>query len=344
MVTLVTGATGFVGSAVVRKLLDRGESVRVLVRRNANRANIKNLNVSVAVGDVLDRQSLRKSMQSVESLYHVAADYRLWSHNKTEIFNANVTGTGNVLEAAADAGVGKIVYTSSVCTLASFDDGTIADENSVATQEQMLSGYKESKFVAEKVAHAWAHRGLPITIVNPSTPIGPRDVKPTPTGRMIRDAAIGAMPAFVDTGLNFVHVDDVANGHLLAHDKGRLGERYILGGFNISLKSLLTLISTITGRTPPKFELPRKSLYPIAYAAEAIAQFTRCEPLITVNGLRLAKKKMYFSSAKAQRELGYTFGALAPALADAISGFGIPTPGRIPNDENCRENAWLQSQ
>ena len=328
MVTLVTGASGFVGSAVVRQLIAHGERVRAFVRPTSKLENINGLDIEVAIGNITDPVSLRSAMRGVASVYHVAADYRLWAADQSELYRTNVDGVENVMRAAGDAGVSRIVYTSSVCTMMAGEDGSLSNESSFADRSEMIGGYKESKFLGEAVAMSWSAKGLPVVVVNPSTPIGPRDLKPTPTGRMIRDAALGRMPAFVDTGLNFVHVDDVAMGHLQAHDKGRIGERYILGGYNISLRDLLILISDITGRERPKLKLPRRAIYPVAIFAEAIARINKKEPIITRNGLRLAKKKMYFSSAKAQREIGYRFNPLTPAIVEAIAAFGIATPGR----------------
>ena len=323
MVALVTGATGFVGSAVIRKLLERGERVRALVRRNSDLSNVSDLDLDIVAGDLCDEASLNSAMRGVKSLYHVAADYRLWAANEKDIFETNVVGTNNILRAAIRAGVGRIVHTSSVCTLGLGGNGEVSDETAEGSRAEMIGAYKLSKYLAEQNAINFARAGAPIVIVNPSTPIGPRDIKPTPTGRMVQEAAEGKMPAFVNTGLNFVHVDDVATGHLLAHDRGCIGERYILGGYNLSLKSLLWLIADLCGRSPPKVQLPRRTIYPIALIAEAVAKVNAKEPLVTINGLRLAKRFMYFSSAKAQRELGYAFRPMRDALSDAISGFGI---------------------
>ncbi|MBI1366835.1 MAG: NAD-dependent epimerase/dehydratase family protein [Alphaproteobacteria bacterium] len=327
MVILVTGATGFVGSAVARKLLRRGEKVRALTRGAGECPNLADLDVERVVGDLRDPVSLDAAMQGVDSVYHVAADYRLWARNDREIFESNVVGTDNLIRAAMKRDVARIVYTSSVCTLGASHDGAPADETSSATKSDLIGAYKKSKFIAEKLACDWARKGAPIVIVNPSTPIGPRDIKPTPTGRMILEAGLGRIPAFVNTGLNFVHVDDVAEGHLLAHDKGRIGEKYILGGYNLSLRSLLWLIADMTDRKPPKIELARRAIYPVAFVAETIAHVTNREPLVTVNGLRLAKKMMYFSSNKAQRELGYKTGPLRRAIADALIWFGVEPVG-----------------
>ncbi|HXI87678.1 MAG TPA: hopanoid-associated sugar epimerase [Parvularculaceae bacterium] len=335
MVVLVTGATGFIGSAVARKLLERREDVRVLARPGSDSSNLEGLRVDRICGDLLDRRSLRKAMRGVEAVYHVAADYRLWCPDEKKLCQTNIDGTENIILAAAEAGARRIVYTSSVCTLGAREDGEPADETSCASEKDLIGAYKRSKFFAEMRALDLAAKGAPVVIVNPSTPIGPRDVKPTPTGRMVRDAGLGRIPAFVDTGLNFVHVDDVAAGHLLAHDKGRLGEKYILGGYNLALRSILALISNLVDRPPPRIELPRLALYPIAYLAEAVAAINRKEPLLTVNGLRLSRKMMYFTSAKAQRELGYAVGSLEQALADALISFGVPVQLSRLRHLNC---------
>lgn len=326
MTILVTGATGFVGSAIVRKLRARGEKVRVLVRGGSDRANLAGQEVDYATGDLLDPHSLAQAARGAAAVYHVAADYRLWSSDDRAIYDVNVNGTENVLRAAAEAGAERIVYTSSVCTLGLTRNGVPANEETPVSISAMVGAYKTSKFLAENVARDWATRGAPVIIVNPSTPIGPGDVKPTPTGRMIRDAMLGRMPAFVDTGLNFVHVDDVAEGHILAHDRGRVGERYVLGGSNLSLRAMLELIAQLMGRTPPQIALPRRLLYPIALAAEVVARVTGEEPLVTVNGLRLAKKHMYFSSMKAEAELGYAARPVREAVRDAIVWFGAALP------------------
>ncbi len=332
MVAFVTGASGFVGSALVRLLIGRGEQVRVLLRAGSDPANLAGLDVEIAIGDLCDPVSLARATRGAQSVYHVAADYRLWSRRDEDIFRSNVDGTDNVLRAAAEAGAKRIVYTSSVCTLGVHSDGVPADEETPVCEKMMIGAYKRSKFLAEEKAREWVARGAPIVIVNPSTPIGPRDIKPTPTGLLVKQGALGQMPAYVNTGLNFVHVDDVAAGHLLAHDKGRVGQRYILGGYNLSLRSLLWLIADLVGRPPPEAEIPRLAIYPVAFVAEAISRITGRAPLATVNGVRLAKKLMYFTSAKAQAELGYSFRPLRETLYEAIASFGVPLRG-------CRQSA-----
>jgi len=323
MTTLVTGATGFVGSAVVRHLLAAGEVVRVLAREGGDRRNIAGLEVELATGDLRDEASLKRAVQGCKALYHVAADYRLWIPKPAEIYDTNVAGSRNLLRAAAEAGVERIVYTSSVATLGLYPDGTPSDEATPVGLGDMVGHYKRSKYLAEEEVHRLiAEEGLPAVIVNPSTPIGPRDVKPTPTGRIIVEAASGRVPAFVDTGLNVVHVDDVAAGHLLAFERGRVGERYILGGRNMSLAEILTVVAAEVGRKPPTIRLPHGLIVPMAYAAEAWARtFGRGEPFVTVDGLRMSKKWMFFSSAKAESALGYRARPAEAALRDAIAWF-----------------------
>lgn len=323
MTTLVTGATGFVGSAVARHLLAAGQSLRVLARDEGDRSNIAGLEVELAIGDLRDAASLKRAVRGCTALYHVAADYRLWIPRPEEVYETNVTGSRNLLRAAAEAGVERMVYTSSVATLGLHADGTPSDEATPVRLSDMVGHYKRSKYLAEREVHRLiAEEGLPVVIVNPSTPIGPRDVKPTPTGRIIVEAASGRMPAFVDTGLNVVHVDDVAAGHLLAFGKGRVGERYILGGRDMKLAEILAVVAAEVGRKPPTVRLPHGLIVPLAYAAEAWARLFRLkEPFITVDGLRMSKKRMFFSSAKAQAELGYRARPPEAALHDAIAWF-----------------------
>ena len=323
MTILVTGATGFVGSAVLRKLLERGQQVVALARPGSDRRNLEGLSVRVAEGDLTDRASLKAALKGCSGLFHVAADYRLWTRHPERMFAANVEGSRNILLAAADAGVSRMVYTSSVATLGIHSDGTPSDEKTPVVFENMIGPYKQSKFRAEEeVSRLIREHKLPVVIVNPSTPIGPRDIKPTPTGRMIVEAASGKMPAFVDTGLNVVHVDDVAVGHLLAFDAGEVGERYVLGAEDMTLQAILGEIAAIVKRRPPKVKIPHNMILPIAYAAEAWTRLSGGdEPFVTVDGIRMAKKKMFFSSAKAGRELGYAPRPARQALGDAVSWF-----------------------
>ncbi|MDP6706891.1 MAG: NAD-dependent epimerase/dehydratase family protein [Alphaproteobacteria bacterium] len=322
MTTLVTGATGFVGAAVARTLAAAGETVRVLVRATSDRRNLASLEVEIAEGDLLDAASLRRAVDGCAKLYHVAADYRLWVPRPEEIYAVNVEGTTALIRAAKEAGVERIVYTSSVATLGSNADGQPADEATPVTLADMIGHYKRSKFQAEaEVRRLVAEEGAPVVIVNPSAPIGPGDVRPTPTGRMVLEAAAGKMPAYVDTGLNVVHVDDVAAGHLLADAHGRIGERYVLGGRDMLLREILETIARIAGTKPPKVRLPHNAILPVAYAAEWWARLTGAEPFVTVDGVNLAKKRMFFSSAKATAELGYQARPAEEALADAVAWF-----------------------
>jgi dihydroflavonol-4-reductase len=318
-IVLVTGASGFVGSAVARKLSRRGYEVRLLVRATSPRTNL--FDAEIVEGDMLDGKSVRRAMQGARYLFHVAADYRLWARDREEIVRNNRDGTRTVMEAALAEGVEKIVYTSSVATLKPIA-GQSVDETSRHDAQSAIGAYKRSKVVAEQIVeHLIATQNLQATIVSPSTPIGPRDVKPTPTGRILVEAATGRMPAYVDTGLNLVHVDDVAEGHLLALDKGRIGERYILGGQDATLAEMLRVIAGLSNRKPPRVNLPRGPLYPLAYAAEAFASLTGKEPLFTVDALRMSEHHMFFSSAKAERELGYTARPYGQAIADALDWF-----------------------
>jgi dihydroflavonol-4-reductase len=322
MTTLVTGATGFLGSAVVRALLDRGESVRVLVRPNNNRRNIDGLDVELTEGDLNDPDSLRKAVRGCNALYHTAADYRLWARDPREIYETNVTATRRLLRLALEAGAERIVYTSSVATLGREPSGRPADEQTPVTIDDMTGHYKRSKFLAEEdVKQMVREEGISAVIVNPSTIIGPRDIRPTPTGRMVEEAARGKIPAFVDTGLNVVHVDDVATGHVQAFDHGQIGERYVLGGEDMMLREILEEIASLMGRRPPRVRLPRGVVLPVAYVAEFAARVRRSskEPLITVDGLKMSKTFMFFSSDKAKRALGYAPRPAREALADAVA-------------------------
>ena len=319
---LVTGASGFVGAAVARALLARGRKLRVLVRPQSDRRNIAGLDVEPRIGSLEDGASLAAALEGCGALYHVAADYRIWVKDERQMYRANVDGTRLLMEAALAQGVSGIVYTSSVAVLGIIGDGTPSDENTPSALADMIGPYKRSKYLAEEVVRDLVRtRGLPAVIVNPSTPVGPGDVKPTPTGRIIVDAASGKMPAFVDTGLNIVHVDDVAAGHLLAEERGTPGERYILGGEDMSLAEILKRIALLVGRKPPTIRVPIPAIWPLAVASEAWARVSGKEPLLTIDGLRMAKKKMFFSSAKAERVLGYRARPAQVALADAVAYF-----------------------
>lgn len=319
--TLVTGVSGFVGSAVARALTARGERVRGMVRASSPRANLDDFPGELVEGDLRDPQAVARAMTDARHLYHVAADYRLWAPDPEEIIRNNAATTRIVMEAALAAGVERLVYTSSVATLKPRDDAP-ANETRAATPEEAVGAYKRSKVVAERLVEDMVRtRGLPAVIVQPSTPIGPRDVKPTPTGRIIVEAANGKMPAFVDSGLNLVHVDDVAAGHLLAMERGRIGERYILGGQDVMLGDMLAEIARIVGRRPPTVRIPRAPLFPMAWINERIARITGGDPFLTVDSLKMAKYRMFFTSAKAEAELGYAARPHAQALTDAIGWF-----------------------
>jgi dihydroflavonol-4-reductase len=320
-IVLITGASGFVGSAVARDLLREGFKVRALARKSSLRKNFEGLDVEIVEGDMRDPSATRAAAKDARYVFHVAADYRLWAPDPDEIIRANVDGTRSVMQAGRDVGAERVVYTSSVATLKLHEDGRPADESRPLSEDEAIGAYKKSKVVAERLVERMVGEGLPAVIVNPSTPVGPRDVKPTPTGRIIIEAAEGRMPAYVDTGLNVVHVDDVATGHVAALKKGRIGERYILGGENLSLAELLGRIAREVGRTPPSIRIPRELIYPVAIGAEALARLTGKEPFVTLDGLRLAKYKMYFTSAKAERELGYRSRPVDDAIRDAIAWF-----------------------
>ena len=321
--TLVTGASGFVGSAVARRLVHEGFAVRALVRPGSPRFHLEGLDLEFAEGDMRDAQSVRRALAGARYVFHVAADYRLWARDRNEIFAANVEGTRNIMREAARAGVERVVYTSSVATLGSLPHGGIADESTQVGIEDMVGHYKRSKFLAEEAVRQFARESrLPVVIVNPSTPVGPGDIKPTPTGRMVLQAAAGRMPAYVDTGLNFVHVDDVARGHLLALERGTPGERYVLGGCNMTLKELLDELASITGHPAPRIRIPYRMVLPVAYAAEALARLSKGrEPFVTVDGVRLSSKKMFFRDDKARRELGHNPGPVRRGLEDAVDWF-----------------------
>ena len=323
MKTLITGASGFVGSAVVRILLKKGFKIRCLVRSSSRSENLSGLSVEVAEGDLRDPTSLDVALRGCSSLFHIAADYRLWAKDTSELYQSNVDGTLNIMRAAQKQNLSKIVYTSSVATLGINRDETPADENTPVTFSDMVGDYKKSKFLAEeKVRKMIQEESLPAVIVNPSAPIGPRDVKPTPTGRMICQAAAGKVPAFVDTGLNIVHVDDVAEGHWKAFEKGQIGERYILGGENHTLRQILFSIAKITGKKPPLFSIPHGFLLPFAYLSEMFARlFNKEDIMLTVDSLKMSKKKMFFSTDKAKNFLEYKPREAIKGIEDAINWF-----------------------
>lgn len=320
--TLVTGASGFVGSAVARTLVGAGFRLRALVRRGSPRFHLDGLDLEFVEGDIRDADSVRRAIAGARYVFHVAADYRLWARDRREIYAANVDGTRIVMREAIRAGVERVVYTSSVATLGLRPDGAPADESVALTEEEGIGAYKRSKIAAERLVERMiASEGLPAIIVNPSTPIGPRDVKPTPTGRIVVEAARGRIPGFVETGLNLVHVDDVAEGHFAALKRGIVGQRYILGGTNVVFADMLADIARLVGRKPPRLRIPRAAALPVAYAAEAMARFTGREPFATVDGIRMAAHRMFFTAAKAERDLGFRPRPYVQGLEDAIRWF-----------------------
>jgi len=321
MKVLVTGATGFVGSAVARALLAAHWRVRVLARKGSDRSNLTGLDVEVAEGDLNDPASLESAAAGCGGMFHVAADYRLGARDPSQLYRSNVEGTRNMLNAARRAGVQRVVYTSSVATIGIPADGTPGDERTPTALQNMIGHYKRSKYLAEEVVREAAREGTSIVIVSPSTPVGPGDLKPTPTGQLVLDAAAGRMPAYVDTGLNIVHVDDVAAGHLLAYERGQAGERYILGGEDMTLRQILAQIAALVGRKPPRVRLPFGVALSAAYVAEGYAKLSGRSGRITLEGVRMSRKRMFFSSARAVRELGYRWRPPVSAFEDAIRWF-----------------------
>jgi dihydroflavonol-4-reductase len=318
MTTLVTGATGFVGSHVARQLVSAGHSVRVLVRRNSNLRALESLPLDRFQGDLRDSATLDRAMQGIRRVFHVAADYRLWTRHPEEIYESNVEGTRNLLAAAQRAGVERIVYTSTVATIAVPRHGALPNEGTHTTLDEMIGHYKRSKFLAEQVAVEAAASGVPVVIVNPTAPVGSGDWKPTPTGRIIVDFLSGRMPAYVDTGLNVAAVEDVAAGHLLASEKGRVGERYILGARNMTLKQILDALSAITGRPAPRVRLPHAVALAAGYADEWFSRIAGREPEIPVDGVKMSRHRMFVESDKAGRELGYKPTPVEAALERAV--------------------------
>jgi dihydroflavonol-4-reductase len=322
MTTLVTGATGFVGSAVARALAARGHSLRLLTRATSDRRNLAGLDAEIVTGDLTDPESLSRAVAGCRYVLHVAADYRIWVPDPDAMLRANVDGSVAMVRAAAEAGAERIIHCSSVAALGQIGDGTPADEATPTNEADFIGIYKRSKYLAEKAVLELARRdGLPVVVVNPATPVGPRDIKPTPTGKMIRDAAAGRLPAYMDTGLNIVHVDDVAVGHVLALEKGVVGERYVLGGENMGLKDILTLVADVAHRRPPAIRLPETLVWPVALAMEQLARVTGIEPMITRDHLKMARKKMFYSSAKAMAALGYQPRPVRIAIEDAVAWF-----------------------
>ncbi len=322
MTTLVTGATGFVGSAVARVLLARGHQLRLLARPSSDRRNLAGLDAEVVAGDLTDPASLARATAGCRYVVHVAADYRYWVPDPESMLRANVEGTRSIMRAAQAAGAERIVHCSSVAALGLSPDGTPADETTPVDPATLITTYKRSKYLAEQAVLALVRdENLPAVVVNPAAPVGPRDIKPTPTGKMIRDAANGRIPAYIETGLNVVHVDDVAEGHALALERGRIGERYILGGENLALKDLLALVADVAGRRAPTLRLREAWVWPVALAMEGLAQITGIPPMVTRDHLRMARKMMFFSSDKAIAELGYQSRPVRQAIEDSVAWF-----------------------
>ncbi len=317
---LVTGGTGFLGAHVVRALLARGRAVRCLVRSSSRRQNLEGLSVEIVVGDVTDPASLPRAFAGVETVYHCAADYRLYASDPRALHAANVAGTENVMRAAAESGARKVVHTSSVGALGLAPDGEPADETTPVAAVSMIGHYKRSKYEAERVAERWAAR-LPVVIVNPSTPVGEYDVKPTPTGQMILDFLNRRMPAYVETGLNLVDARDVAEGHILAAERGRVGEKYILGHRNMTLKEILDTLSRLTGLPSPKLRLPYWVPLTAAAADTAVARLTGRVPRVPLEGVRMSRYRMFFDASKAVRELGLPQTPIEEALVRAVAWF-----------------------
>jgi dihydroflavonol-4-reductase len=321
MKTLVTGATGFLGSHVARQLAGRGTQVRVLMRPSSDTRAIESLEAERFIGDLRDLASLDRALAGVTRVFHVAADYRLWARNPQEIYESNVTGTRNLLEASRRAGVEKFVYTSTVATIAVPRKEGLPDESTQSSVEEMIGHYKRSKFEAEQCAMRAAEAGLPVVIVNPTTPVGPGDWKPTPTGKIVVDFLNGRMPGYVETGLNFVPVEDCAAGHLLASERGQVGERYILGGRNLTLKEVLDMLAAISGLRAPRWKFPHAVAYVAAGVDAVISSVMGREPQIPLEGVRMARHKMFVDASKATREIGFTPGPIEGALERAVGWY-----------------------
>jgi dihydroflavonol-4-reductase len=322
MKAFITGATGFVGSHVARALAAEGAELRLLVRSTSRTDNIADLNAEVARGDLRDPASLRKAMSGCEFVFHVAADYRLWVRDPEQMYRANVEGTRAVIEAAQAGGVRRVIHTSSVATMGFTSEGHIATEETPVSLKDMVGHYKRSKFMAEQAALEAGRKGANVVVVNPSTPVGEYDIKPTPTGRIIVDFLKRKFPAYVDTGLNLADVKEVARGHLLAMEKARPGERYILGGENLTLKQILDRLAAITGLPAPKMKVPHGVAMGFAVLDQLFTGMIRGqEPRATVDAVRMGRKKMFASSAKAERELGYQVLPVEDALRRAVEWF-----------------------
>lgn len=321
MKTFITGATGFIGASIVRELLKEGREVRALVRKGSDTSNLAGLDVELWQGDLRDGAGLNQGLKGCDSLFHAAADYRLWTRDPADMYRINVDGTNAILTAALANGLSRVVYTSSVGTLGNPGDGTPGSESTPVTLDDMVGHYKKSKFMAERVAESFVGRGLPLVIVNPSTPVGPLDIKPTPTGRIIVDFLNRKMPAYLDTGLNIIAVEDCARGHLLAEQKGQIGRKYILGNTNLTLREIFAVLAEITGLSAPKVRLPYTPILLAAYVNEGLSRITGREPLIPLAGVQMAAKFMYFDSSRAVGELGLPQTPVREALLRAVEWF-----------------------
>ena len=318
---LVTGATGFVGNHLARFLQERGERIRLLVRESSDRTLIQGLDAELRTGDLRDPDSLNRAVHGCRMVFHVAASYRLWSRDPGEMSDSNVQGTSNMLAAAEAAKVERFVYTSSVGTIAPSPDGTPLTEDSPSRADQLIGPYKVSKYLAERSALSAATRGMPVVVVNPTAPVGERDLKPTPTGKIVQDFLAGRMPFYLDTGLNLVDVRDVARGHWLAAERGRVGERYLLGSENLTLQELLELLATVSDRRAPRRRLPYPAAWMIGAACTAWAQMSGMHPAVPLDGVRMARHRMFADCSKARRELGFEPGPVLPALKRAAEWF-----------------------
>ncbi len=321
MSTLVTGATGFIGAALVRQLLDEGDTVIVFVRPGSNFRNLERLKLEIAYGDLRDLASLHTALKGCRRLYHLASHYSLWAADPRLFYKINVDGTKNLMQAAWKAGVERIVYTSTVGALGFAHDGQPGNEETPVTLGDMVGDYKKSKYLAEQAVMELARQGLPVVIVNPSAPVGPRDIKPTPTGQIILDFLKGKMWAYLDTGLNLVDVEDVARGHILAMEKGQIGQKYILGHRNMTLREIFEMLGEISGVKPPTLKAPYPLVLSAAYASEWVSWMTKRPPRIPLAGVKMAKKYMYFDSSKAVRELGLPQSPVEEALERAVRWF-----------------------
>jgi len=318
MKTFITGATGFIGASIVRELLKDGREVRALVRKGSDTSNLTGLDLEFWQGDLRDHAGLKQGLKGCDVLYHAAADYRLWTRDPAEMYRINVDGTTAILEAALDNGLSRVVYTSSVGTLGNPGDGTPGSEDTPVSHADMVGHYKKSKFLAERAAEGFVARGLPLVIVNPSTPVGPLDIKPTPTGKIIVDFLNRRMPAYLDTGLNIIAVEDCARGHVLAEQKGAIGRKYILGNANLTLREIFAILVEVTGLSAPKWRLPYMPILLAAYVNEGFSRITGREPLIPLAGVQMAAKFMYFDQSRAVRDLGLPQTPVREALQRSV--------------------------